>query len=73
MASVYDPLGFAAHIILVGKKILQMMCQDKVGWDETLKDNLRMLDLRSKKLGGSQDSTMLSAINYQGCSALQAS
>ncbi len=41
VASVYDPLGFAAPFILVGKQILQMMCQDKVGWDEKIKDNLR--------------------------------
>lgn len=40
MASVYDPLGFAAPFILVGKQILQQMCQDTVGWDEPLKDEL---------------------------------
>ncbi|XP_073667523.1 uncharacterized protein [Paramisgurnus dabryanus] len=41
VASLYDPLGFAAPFILVGKQILQQMCQDKAGWDEPLKDNLR--------------------------------
>ncbi|XP_052445763.1 uncharacterized protein LOC127987458 [Carassius gibelio] len=40
VASVYDPLGFAAPLILVGKQILQQMCQDKVGWDEPLKEEL---------------------------------
>ncbi|XP_056611900.1 uncharacterized protein LOC130428076 [Triplophysa dalaica] len=41
VASIFDPLGFVAPIILKGKQILQRMCQDKVGWDEQLPDDLR--------------------------------
>lgn len=41
VASVYDPIGFAAPFILVGKQIQQQMCQTKVNWDEPLKDDLQ--------------------------------
>ncbi|XP_054597297.2 uncharacterized protein [Nothobranchius furzeri] len=41
VASIFDPLGFLAPFILTGKIILQKMCQDKVGWDEPLPDNLK--------------------------------
>lgn len=40
VASVYDPLGFVAPFILVGKQILQQMCRDKLSWDDTLPDDL---------------------------------
>ena len=40
VASVYDPLGFVAPFILRGKQILQQLCQEKVGWDEPLSDQL---------------------------------
>ncbi|XP_032425349.1 uncharacterized protein LOC116724101 isoform X1 [Xiphophorus hellerii] len=40
VASVYDPLGFVAPFILKGKQILQQLCQEKVGWDEPLSDQL---------------------------------
>lgn len=41
VASIFDPLGFVSPFILVGKRILQSMCCDKVGWDEPLPDDLR--------------------------------
>ena len=41
VASVYDPLGFVAPFILVGKRILQEMCRRKVGWDDTLPADLQ--------------------------------
>lgn len=41
VASVYDPLGFLAPIVLVGKQILQQMCRDKLSWDDNLPDDLR--------------------------------
>ena len=41
VASVFDPLGFVAPVILKGKQILQKMCGDKLGWDEPLPDDLR--------------------------------
>lgn len=40
VASVYDPLGFVAPFILVGKQILQTLCRDKVSWDEDLPDHI---------------------------------
>ncbi len=36
VASVYDPLGFVASFLLVGKQILQELCKNKVSWDEDL-------------------------------------
>jgi hypothetical protein len=41
VASVYDPLGFVAPFVLIGKKILQNMCRDGTGWDDPLPDELR--------------------------------
>lgn len=42
IASIFDPLGFIAPYILVGKRTLQRMCNDKIGWDEPLPDDLRL-------------------------------
>ena len=36
IASVYDPLGLIAPIVLVGKLMLQELCRIKKGWDEEL-------------------------------------
>lgn len=53
VASIFDPLGFVAPFILIGKQILQQMCRDKVGWDDPLPDDLRprweswLLDLKN--------------------------
>lgn len=41
VASIYDPLGFVAPFILLGKQILQQMCRDNISWDEPLPDELR--------------------------------
>ncbi len=41
VASIFDPLGLVSSFILVGKKTLQRMCNDKIGWDEPLPDDLR--------------------------------
>ncbi len=41
VASIFDPLGFVAPFILVGKRTLQRMCNDKIGWDEPLPDDLK--------------------------------
>ena len=40
--SVYDPLGFIAPVILVGKQILQQMCQDNSDWDSSLPEDLHV-------------------------------
>ena len=41
ISSVYDPLGIAAPFVLERRKILQKLCQLKVGWDEKIPDNLK--------------------------------
>lgn len=43
VASLYDPLGFMAPYILIGKQILQQMCRDKLDWDDPLPEDLRPL------------------------------
>ncbi len=56
VASIYDPLGFLAPLILVGKQILQQMCHDwKIGWDDLLSDDLQAL-MRVLDLGPSEPS-----------------
>ncbi|XP_067314466.1 uncharacterized protein [Pseudorasbora parva] len=40
VASVYDPLGFVAPFLLVGKQILQALCREKVSWDEDLPEHI---------------------------------
>jgi hypothetical protein len=37
ISSIYDPLGFIAPVVLVGKKILQDICQEN-SWDEPVDD-----------------------------------
>ncbi|XP_020629772.1 uncharacterized protein LOC110066861 [Orbicella faveolata] len=41
VSSVFDPLGLVTPFILVGKRILQELCRDGVGWDDEIPDNLR--------------------------------
>ncbi|XP_052430381.1 uncharacterized protein LOC127971416 [Carassius gibelio] len=41
VASVYDPLGFLAPYVFVGKRVLQEMCKRGVGWDEPLPSDLK--------------------------------
>ena len=41
IASVFDPLGFVAPFILLGKQILQTLCSEKVTWDEALPEHVR--------------------------------
>ena len=40
VSSVYDPLGLVAPFILKGKRILQLLCQDEIGWDERVDDSV---------------------------------
>ena len=42
VSSVYDPLGFAAPFLLRGKRILQLLCKENIGWDDAIPDELRM-------------------------------
>ena len=36
ISSVYDPLGFGAPFLLLGKRLLQQLCSDKKGWDDDI-------------------------------------
>ena len=40
LSSVYDPLGFIAPFILIGKQILQEMCRNQLDWDSPIPENL---------------------------------
>ena len=40
ISSIYDPLGFIAPVVLVGKKILQDICHTN-SWDEPVDDATR--------------------------------
>lgn len=41
VSSVFNPLGLVAPFILVGKRILQELCRDGVGWDDEIPDDLK--------------------------------
>ncbi|KAK3727738.1 hypothetical protein QZH41_005197 [Actinostola sp. cb2023] len=41
VSSIYDPLGLAAPFLLHGKRILQRLCKEGVGWDDPIPDVLR--------------------------------
>ena len=38
---IYDPLGMVSPFLLEGKGLLQHLCKEKIGWDETLPNNLQ--------------------------------
>lgn len=62
VASIYDPLGFLAPLILLGKQILQQLCRDKVGWDEPLSE-----ELRTRWVSWLQDLENLSSVKIRRC------
>ncbi|KAK0139489.1 hypothetical protein N1851_023681 [Merluccius polli] len=39
-SSVYDPLGFLAPVVLPAKIMMQELCRRKVGWDETIPQDI---------------------------------
>ncbi|PIK42690.1 hypothetical protein BSL78_20459 [Apostichopus japonicus] len=41
VSSVYDPLGFVSPVVLIGKQILQSLCNDHMAWDCPLPEELR--------------------------------
>ena len=40
--SIYDPLGFAAPFTLPAKKILQDLCREEMGWDDTVPEQYQV-------------------------------
>ena len=40
ISSIYDSLGFVAPYTLKGKKLLQQLCPNEFGWDETAPDKI---------------------------------
>ncbi|XP_060554552.1 uncharacterized protein LOC132715557 [Ruditapes philippinarum] len=43
LSSVYEPLGFLAPVILIGKQLLQQMCRNNTDWDSPLSDDFKPL------------------------------
>ena len=40
VSSVYDPLGYASPFILTAKMLFQELCRKKIGWDDTIPDEV---------------------------------
>ena len=40
VSSIFVPLGFVAPYTLRGKRILQLLCQYEIGWDEIVPDDI---------------------------------
>ena len=40
ISSFFKPLGFVPPHILRGKRILQLLCQDEIGWDKLAPDDI---------------------------------
>ena len=43
ISSVYDPLGAASPVILVGKQILQALCRQNINWDDPVPEDILQL------------------------------
>ena len=42
ISSIYDPLGFVAPVLLVGKQLLQELCREGTDWDDPVPDQIRI-------------------------------
>ena len=42
MSSIFDPLGFVAPLLLDGMSILQDLCYHKVGWDDSIPEDIKV-------------------------------
>ena len=41
VSSIYDPLGFLAPFILLGKQLLQILCRDGYDWDSKVPEDIQ--------------------------------
>ena len=41
VSSIFDPLGMISPFVLLGKKILQTLCKQNLGWDDQIPENIR--------------------------------
>ena len=41
ISSVYNPLRFSTPFLLQGKLLIQQLCKENLGWDETIPDNIQ--------------------------------
>ncbi|KAK7904466.1 hypothetical protein WMY93_017073 [Mugilogobius chulae] len=61
-SSVYDPMGFLAPVVLPSKIMLQELCRRKIGWDETIPQ-----DLKQQWLQWLEELDMLSEFKVERC------
>ena len=41
ISSVYNPFGFPNPFLFQGKLLIQQLCKENLGWDETIPDNIQ--------------------------------
>lgn len=68
--SIYEPLGFIAPYTLIGKKILQDVLKQGLGWDEPIGENEKKrwqkMDSRCPRIIQGSGTTMLQAREVRG-------
>jgi hypothetical protein len=64
ISSIYDPLGFAAPFLLIGRQILQDLWRDQAEWDDPVLEEVRQ---RWEKFR--RDSLILDKMNVPRCVA----
>ena len=42
VSSIFDPFGFVAPLLLVGKRILQDLCREKANWDDPVPEHVKL-------------------------------
>ncbi|XP_066935299.1 uncharacterized protein [Clytia hemisphaerica] len=62
ISSVYDPLGLASPYLLEGKKLLQLICSERCGWDEPLSS-----DQSSRWIKWRKELVMLEQLQIDRC------